>query len=259
MACDWIKMRTDLYRDPKVCLIADALMDQDSELSRYVSQNKQSDMTVTRNVMRNVTVGALVTVWGVLRHRGTPSGADLLLKSCTLSIIDDIADLPGFGDAMSSVGWANQTAQGVVLPGFFGELNVDPSEAFKSKNADRQRRFRERNSNVTGNVTRNVTITHREEESRVEKSIKTEGQTAAQRAPGARVPKLSDSEWMESIKANPAYSGIDIDREVGKCTAWCSTKNKMPSRGRILNWLNRADKPIGQLNLTPQQLRPAVC
>lgn len=26
MAGDWIKMRTDLYRDPKVSLIADALM-----------------------------------------------------------------------------------------------------------------------------------------------------------------------------------------------------------------------------------------
>ena len=52
MAGDWIKMRTDLYRDPKVSLIADALMAPGSELSRYVTNNCQREMTVTRNVMR---------------------------------------------------------------------------------------------------------------------------------------------------------------------------------------------------------------
>lgn len=59
-----------------------------------------------------------------------------------------------------------------------------------------------------------------------------------------RTPKMSDDEWMLELKNNVAYSGIDIDREIGKCQAWCMTKGKAISRPRILNWLNRAEKPF---------------
>lgn len=55
---------------------------------------------------------------------------------------------------------------------------------------------------------------------------------------------LSDDEWLASIKANPAYQGIDVDREYGKMQAWCQTNNKTPSRKRLLNWLNRVDVPM---------------
>ena len=171
MACDWIKMRVDLYRDPKVCVIADCLMAPDGPLAAYVSQMKQRDMTVTRNVTRNVTVGALVTVWGVMRHRGKRREDSLLCKGVTISVIDDVADLPGFGAAMASVGWAVQTDEGIEFPGFFEEYNVDPSEKKASAAAERQRRYRERKAS-NGDVTRDVTVTHREEKSREEKKKK---------------------------------------------------------------------------------------
>lgn len=173
MAGDWIKMRTDLYRDPKVCVMADQLMDEEGDLARYVSQLQMRDMTVTRNVMRNVTVGALVTVWGVTRHRGKRNGDDLIIEDVTLSVIDDIADLVGFGKAMSSVSWAIETDAGVVFPSFFTEFNVEPDNKAKKKNAERQRRYREK-SNGKSNVTDNVTVTSRnaleKRESREEKS-----------------------------------------------------------------------------------------
>lgn len=167
-ANDWVKMRTDLYRDPKVCVMADRLMDEEGELARYVDQNRQRQMTVTRNVMRNVTVGALVTVWGVTRHRGKRIGYDLLIRGATVSVVDDIADLPGFGEAMQSVGWAVETQEGVVFPEFFAEYNADPSEDSREKNAERQRRYRERR-NGERNVMRNVTSNAREEKNREEK------------------------------------------------------------------------------------------
>lgn len=181
MAEDWIKMRTDLYRDPKVCVIADLLLSSDGELARYVSQNMQRDIAVTRNVTRNATVGALVTVWGVMRLRGRRKGSDLFCPFASLSVIDDIADLPGFGDAMASVGWAYQSDDGLVFPRFFEEYNADPAEKNPSPSAERQRRYRERQktqadgekpseSDVTGNVTRDVTLRHREEKRREEKS-----------------------------------------------------------------------------------------
>lgn len=171
MAGDWIKMRTDLYRDPKVCMMADALLSGEGELARYVNQHCQRDMTVTRNVMRNVTVGALVSVWGVMRVRGKAEGSDLVCRSVGLGVIDDIADLPGFGAAMALVGWVVETPEGLVFPRFFDDHNVDPESAAKQKAAERQKRYRERQkaeSDVIRDVTRNVTVTHREEKSREE-------------------------------------------------------------------------------------------
>jgi hypothetical protein len=169
MAGDWIKMRTDLYRDPKVCLIADILMDNEGDLSRHVNQVMQRDMTVTRNVMRNVTVGSLVSVWGVLRHRGKRIGDDLIVKGCTSSVIDDVADLPGLGEAMQSVGWIEVVEEGIVLPRFFDEFNTDPADEIREKNAERQRRFREKIKAENRNVTVTLNSNAREEKSREEK------------------------------------------------------------------------------------------
>lgn len=173
MSADWVKMRTDLYRDPKVSVIADELLSPDGDLAKFVDQNCQRHMTVTRNVMRNVTVGALVSVWGVMRQRGKRRDADLVCSGVAVSVLDDIADLPGFGAAMESAGWVIETPDGIEFPRFFEEFNVDPGT---SPNAERQRRYRERHkaeSNVTRNaesdVTRNVTVTPRVEKSREEK------------------------------------------------------------------------------------------
>lgn len=171
MASDWIKMRTDLYRDPKVSVIADCLLEEDGELSRYINQNCQRDMTVTRNVMRNVTVGALVSVWGVMRHRGKRLETDLVCVGVTPSVVDDIADLPGFGDAMLACGWLVETDQGIVFPRFFEDFNVAIEGKNVSPAAERQRRYREKKkaeSDAIGDVTRDVTVTPREEKSREE-------------------------------------------------------------------------------------------
>lgn len=162
MAGDWIKMRTDLYRDPKVCLMADILMHEDGDLASYISQHAQRDMTVTRNVMRNVTVGALVAVWGVARHQGKRIDNDLVIQNSDVWVIDDIADLPGFGQAMMSVEWVIKKDENLIFPSFFKEFNVEPGGDQRQKNAERQRRYREKNngkSNDECNALRNVTVT----------------------------------------------------------------------------------------------------
>ena len=160
MPADWIKMRTDLYRDPKVIGMANALRHGD----------------VTPNVTRYIrcsVVGALVSVWGVLRHQGERRGDDLCIPKCKLTVIDDIADLPGFGEAMASVGWANETPDGVVLPKFFRDLNAEP---VRSGAAERQKRYRERqrDGSVTRDaqrdVTQPVTVTGEKRESREERN-----------------------------------------------------------------------------------------
>ena len=60
---------------------------------------------------------------------------------------------------------------------------------------------------------------------------------------GAAAPS-TDAEWIKSLRDNPAYAGIDVERELGKMTAWCSANQKQPSRRRFVNWLNRAEKPM---------------
>jgi hypothetical protein len=67
-----------------------------------------------------------------------------------------------------------------------------------------------------------------------------------------RKPQLPDTDWIGSLKANAGYAGIDIERELGKCQAWCDTHGKQMSRRRFLNWLNRAERPMGQNGQTGQ-------
>lgn len=171
---DWIKMKTDLYRHHKVSRMADMLGRVDGPLGRYVNQNCQCDMVVTRNVTRNVTVGALVSVWGVSRHRGERVGDDLLIAGASILVVDDMADLPGFGEAMVEVGWLIETEKGIVFPRFFDEMNIDPSDDKKEKDRARQQKHRQKVSRDS-----HVTVTpkcHAREEKRreeKEKSIKT--------------------------------------------------------------------------------------
>lgn len=53
-------------------------------------------------------------------------------------------------------------------------------------------------------------------------------------------PKLSmtDEQWIESLKANPVYSGLDIDREYGKAKVWCEANRRSCSRRFFANWIN---------------------
>lgn len=180
-------MRTDLYRDPKVCMIAQIVFAEDGELSQYVKRNSLRDMSVTRNVTRNAVIGSLLSVWGVMRNTGKRNGDDLECHGASLTVIDDITDMPGFGHALEAVGWVKQTDEGLVFERFFAEYNVDPAKPSASSAAARQQRYRDkkkaqlasqtlRDVDVTEGVTRDVTVTPREEKRREEvNTITSEG------------------------------------------------------------------------------------
>lgn len=249
MASDWIKMRTDLYRDPKVSVIADSLLAADGELAAYVSQHMQRDMTVTRNVMRNVTVGALVSVWGVMRQRGKRRGDDLVCDSVTVHVLDDISDLLGFGDAMASAGWVIETEEGIEFPRFFEDYNVDPEEKAKTKNAERQRRFREKQKAISepeSNVTDNVTVTHREEKRREEKKEKettpasrvppaVAGQRATKKCPESFVVTDEMRDW---ARDNVPLVSVDAETDKFRDYTFASARSDWPGTWR--NWLRKA-------------------
>lgn len=54
----------------------------------------------------------------------------------------------------------------------------------------------------------------------------------------------TDLEWVNGLKSNPAFAGMDVERELAKMTAWCQANRKLPSRRRFVNWLNRVEMPI---------------
>lgn len=60
-----------------------------------------------------------------------------------------------------------------------------------------------------------------------------------------RQQKLTDDEYFEALKNNPAYQTINFEFEKNKCQAWCLGHNQVFSRRRLVNWLNRAaEKPL---------------
>ncbi|WP_460646008.1 DnaT-like ssDNA-binding domain-containing protein [Leclercia adecarboxylata] len=136
---------------------------------------------VTRNVTRNVTVSLLVTFWSAANEH-TRNG---VFENADLSDMDDIVGVPGFGEALSTVGWVVHDEENncVILPNF-NEYNTSGEErsASAKTNAQRQREFRERQklreSNVTRNVTNNVTSNRREEKRR--EDIKPERESACE-------------------------------------------------------------------------------
>ncbi|MBB0023655.1 hypothetical protein [Ralstonia pickettii] len=179
---DWIKMRSGLLTNPKVIRMAKLLSSDPNFLdwltrgvgvSRDVMRNEMRDVTV----VTRVTVGSLLSVWASVNDAANQDG---FLKGITLSDIDDIAGVPGFGIAMGSVGWAEEDDDGTFFPNFDEHNSVAKQRVGEGKtaktNAERQREYRERqreNRNVTSNATGDVTVTRngndREEKNREEK------------------------------------------------------------------------------------------
>lgn len=61
--------------------------------------------------------------------------------------------------------------------------------------------------------------------------------------------------WLTELKSNEAYKSINIEKEYGKMSAWCTLKKKQPSKLRFLNWLNRIDAPLDNI---PTVKKPKV-
>lgn len=55
---------------------------------------------------------------------------------------------------------------------------------------------------------------------------------------------LSDDQWIESLQASEAYKTLNVREQVAKCAEWCAVNGKQCSRRRVVNWLNRADRPM---------------
>jgi len=117
MADDWIKMRTNLRRHPKVVRMASAL-----EADKCPDKLR--------------IVGALHAVWSVFDEQSV----DGVLVGYTPSALDDEIRWPGFTAILISVGWCEDTGESLVLPEF-GTHNGQSAKR-RAQDADRKRSVR---------------------------------------------------------------------------------------------------------------------
>lgn len=194
MAGDWIKMRPSLLTHPKVNGIA-RVLEESREVGSALTTGFSGCMSevVKRNVMRNVTVAALLVIWGAANEHTS----DGVFRNADLADVDDMVGIPGFGEAMCVVGWAEFDADEytVTLPNF-NEYNTCGKDRTAEQNAERQRRHREKKkaeSNAESNVTNNVTNNAREEKRREE--VLEGKQQRATRLPSDWMPGESDFDF----------------------------------------------------------------
>jgi len=174
----WIKMRVSLPRDPRVIVIAAKLAGNREFISwltdqmPWITETETAYHVVARPVVVAVTVTGLLQVWGVTREDGRADGEDMLLPCATLDTLDEIASVPGIGQAMSDVGWAvEEPTFEVRLPKFLRN-NTPPDDLRRQKDAERKRRQRAKMSadaSTDASTDAHVTVLARVEKSREEK------------------------------------------------------------------------------------------
>ena len=131
MANDWIKMRVGLRTNPRTIAMA-------RWLAKHPAFGEWGRGCVTFSVVTRVTVAALHEVWSNVNDSITEEDFLPGLGVCDL---DEIAGVPGIGQAMEQVGWVvADGAKGLRFPNFH-EHNT-PAKV--RTNAERQRAYRER-------------------------------------------------------------------------------------------------------------------
>lgn len=117
----WLKVRHSLEDDPRLHRLADLLGDT---LDRYALSDTASDLfskhlaTLTLAARRDLTLAAIQRVWKrIWKHVSSvsetfhPFHETPATVSGSLKLIDDYANLSGFGAAMVSVGWLHHDPQ----------------------------------------------------------------------------------------------------------------------------------------------------
>lgn len=70
--------------------------------------------------------------------------------------------------------------------------------------------------------------------------------------------QLSDADFLQRIRENIAFAGIDIDRELARMDAWFLTpkgRGRKKTRRFIVAWLNKIDRPLTTSNEETHEAR----
>ncbi|MCH8505982.1 MAG: hypothetical protein LAT50_16920 [Ectothiorhodospiraceae bacterium] len=171
MAGDWIKMRVNLRKHPKVIAMARHLggrrdfMDWWSDPVRKTCKDHVTELVTFTNVTR-VTVCGLLEAWGAIN---AVIKEEDHVPYMELIDLDDITGIPGFGEAMEAVGWADEHEENGLVFSNFREFNTPESSRKNAKTgAERAREYRQRKKAEAENNERHERheTSHREEKRR---------------------------------------------------------------------------------------------
>ena len=224
MAGDWIKMRASLENNPKVIAIAKKL-ESDKSVGKSLSTGFGGALReiVTRDVTRDVTVMSLFRVWCAANEHTS----DGVWHGIELDDLDHVARISGFGRMMEAVGWAVFDADNntVTFPNFL-EYNAPAKEGRDKGAAERQRRYRQKQRQVTeeSDVTRDVTLrVTRDAKSNVEKRREEERRDILS-PPMREGPKIPD-ELLEAWQMWEAYIFQSQGKNIGAIEAEATLKS----------------------------------
>jgi hypothetical protein len=128
------------------------------------------------------------------------------------------------------------------VDGGYKVINSEKYRKYDYTAAERMKRHRER---VTRNGC-NETVTLRKQKQK-------QKQNKEGAADKPRPPSVED--WFVKLEANPAYLGIDIRKLHARMATWCEIRGLQPTLRRLVNWLNKEDKPMpsnGSNGMSPQ-------
>jgi hypothetical protein len=178
MAGDWIKMRGNLWDDPRVAALVDATETSEAAI-----------------------VGGLYWLWATADQH-TEDG---FLPGLTLRQIDRKTGITGFGAALVSIGWLTEAMGGVVLENFT-EHN---GQSAKRRCTDAQRKANSRNLSAseadieqTEDGQKAPECGAREEKRREEKNIKpkSKAESRATRLPQDWSPTVADIAFCQTTR-----------------------------------------------------------
>lgn len=122
--------------------------------------------------------------------------------------------------------------------------DADPTAAIRARRYRAKRNGHGDDTDNNGPVTRDDTDASRPpEKSRDRAETESETETETRAKPRRRT--TCDEDFLAELQANPAYAAFDVVKLYHKMAAWCQNKGVQPTRSRLINWLNREDKPMG--------------
>jgi len=189
MAGDWIKMRGNLWDDPRVGSLVDA--------------TDSSEAAV---------IGGLYWLWATADQH-TENG---IMPGLTLKQIDRKTGIPGLGDALVAIGWLSEKDGGVFLENFTEHNGASA----KRRAADAQRKANSRNlsapdadnsENSGGQNGTDDGAREREEKEKNPPSLRSGGK--ARKAPASPKPEITLPEYLELCKAE-GRKPVPIDHSI---------------------------------------------
>lgn len=229
MAGEWIKMRTNLWDDPRVSQLC--------------------DLTDTTEA---VVVGGLYWLWSTADEH-TETG---LLPGMSLSAVDRKTGIPGMAQSLVAIGWLKDTPEGVVIERF--EEHNGTSAKTRAQTAKRVARSRGTGdvtvSSLQGNAPTVTGALAREEKRREEGTTTASAsepeidQPSAPSTPPAAPPAVADD-----ARACPVGTLVDLYHELMPLNPRVKVISDARKRVIRARWMEAAQlkaKPFGYTTRT---------